>query len=193
MEFSEYSALHISEAQYSDGSFKDIENKVETEEVEETGEVSEVDELNAKIAELEAQIAERDDTILRKIAEFENFKRRENQNKDKLTEFVKANTLKELLPSIDNIERALSADDSAVDYAKGVSMTVKGLLDALTKIGLEEINPENQPFDVDFHQAIMKVEDESVGENTVVEVLQKGYKLGDTVLRYAMVKVANCD
>lgn len=172
---------------------KDIENKVETEEVEETGEVNEVDELNAKIAELEAQIAERDDTILRKIAEFENFKRRENQNKDKLTEFVKANTLKELLPSIDNIERALSADDSAVDYAKGVSMTVKGLLDALTKMGLEEINPENQPFDVDFHQAIMKVEDESVGENTVVEVLQKGYKLGDTVLRYAMVKVANCD
>ena len=119
---------------------KDIENKVETEEVEETGEVSEVDELNAKIAELEAQIAERDDTILRKIAEFENFKRRENQNKDKLTEFVKANTLKELLPSIDNIERALSADDSAVDYAKGVSMTVKGLFDALTKMGLEEIN-----------------------------------------------------
>ena len=172
---------------------KDIENKVETEEVEETGEVNEVDELNAKIAELEAQIAERDDTILRKIAEFENFKRRENQNKEKLTEFVKANTLKELLPSIDNIERALSADNSAADYAKGVSMTVKGLLDALTKMGLEEINPENQPFDVDFHQAIMKVEDESVGENTVVEVLQKGYKLGDTVLRYAMVKVANCD
>lgn len=152
-----------------------------------------VDALKEKIAELEKQVAERDDMLLRKAAEFDNYKRRENQNKEKLTEFIKANTLKEVLPSIDNIERALAADENSADYAKGVSLTVKGLLDALTKTGLREINPENEEFDVNFHQAVMKVEDETVGENIVVQVLQKGYKLGETVLRPAMVKVANCD
>lgn len=153
----------------------------------------ETEELKAKIEELEKQVAERDEMLLRKAAEFDNYKKRENQNKEKLTDYVKGNTLKELIPSIDNIERALSADDSSADYAKGITMTVKSLLDSLHKLGLEEINPENEPFDVNFHQAVMKVDDDSVGENTVVQVLQKGYRLGDTILRHAMVKVANCD
>ena len=153
----------------------------------------EIDTLKETVKKLEEQVAERDDMLLRKIAEFDNFKKREAQNKERMAEFVKGNTLKELLPSVDNLERALVADENSADYAKGVAMTVKSLLDALTKIGLEEINPENQPFDVNEHQAVMQVEDESVGPNTVVQVLQKGYKLGDTVLRHAMVKVANCD
>ena len=93
----------------------------------------------------------------------------------------------------DNINRAIAADETAADYAKGVAMTVKSLTDALKKLGLEEINPINEEFDVNFHQAVMRVEDDSVGNNIVVEVLQSGYKLGDNVLRYAMVKVANCD
>ena len=153
----------------------------------------EVTELKTKIEELEKQVAARDDMLLRKAAEFDNYKKRENQNKEKLTELVKASTIKELIPSLDNIERALSADDQSADYAKGITMTVKGLTDALHKLGLEEIDPENEPFDVNFHQAVMKVDDDSVGENTVVQVLQKGYRLGDTVIRHAMVKVANCD
>ena len=72
-------------------------------------------------------------------------------------------------------------------------MTIKGLTEALTKLGLEEINPVGEEFNVDMHQAVMRVEDESVGANVITEVLQTGYKLGDNVLRYAMVKVANCD
>ena len=78
-------------------------------------------------------------------------------------------------------------------FAEGNEDLCKKLTDALKKLGLEEINPINEEFDVNFHQAVMRVEDDSVGNNIVVEVLQSGYKLGDNVLRYAMVKVANCD
>ena len=101
--------------------------------------------------------------------------------------------MKAILPSLDNINRALLADENSADYVKGVSMTIKGLLDALKKEGLEEINPKGETFDVNFHMAVMKVEDENAGENEITKVLQTGYKLGDTVLRPAMVEVANCD
>lgn len=149
-------------------------------------------ELEAKIEELEVQLADMKDSYLRTLAEYDNFKKRETANRDKTAGFVKAETIKILLPAIDNINRALTADENSPDYAKGVTMTVKSLTDALTKLGLEEINPINEPFDVNYHQAVMRVEDDSVGENIVTEVLQTGYKLGDTVLRFAMVKVANC-
>ncbi len=151
------------------------------------------DGLQKKIEELEASLAETKDMLLRTAAEYENFKRRETANREKTAGFVKAETIKALLPSIDNINRAIQADSDSPDYAKGLTMTVRSLTDALKKLGLEEINPKNEPFDVNFHQAVMRVEDDSVGENVVVEVLQPGYKLGDSVLRHAMVKVANCN
>ena len=152
-----------------------------------------VSELEEKIESLEKQLAETKDMLLRTAAEYDNFKKRETANREKSANFVKGDTIKALLPSIDNISRAMAADESSPEYAKGVAMTIKGLTDALKKLGLEEINPVNEPFDVNLHQAVMRVEDDSVGENIVVEVLQTGYKLGDNVLRHAMVKVANCD
>lgn len=152
-----------------------------------------VRELEEKIESLEKQLAETKDMLLRTAAEYDNFKKRETANREKSANFVKGDTIKALLPSIDNISRAMAADENSPDYAKGVAMTVKGLTDALKKLGLEEINPVNEPFDVNLHQAVMRVEDDSVGTNIVVEVLQTGYKLGDNVLRHAMVKVANCD
>lgn len=152
-----------------------------------------VSELEEKIESLEKQLAETKDMLLRTAAEYDNFKKRETANREKSANFVKGDTIKALLPSIDNISRAMAADESSPEYAKGVAMTIKGLTDALKKLGLEEINPVNEPFDVNLHQAVMRVEDDSVGGNIVVEVLQTGYKLGDNVLRHAMVKVANCD
>lgn len=152
-----------------------------------------VRELEEKVESLEKQLAETKDMLLRTAAEYDNFKKRETANREKTANFVKGDTIKALLPSIDNISRAMAADESSPEYAKGVAMTIKGLTDALKKLGLEEINPVNEPFDVNLHQAVMRVEDDSVGENIVVEVLQTGYKLGDNVLRHAMVKVANCD
>ncbi len=142
---------------------------------------------------LKAELAAAKDMLLRTAAEFDNYKKRETAAKEKLAEFTKGETLKALLPSLDNINRALEADPDSPDYAKGVAMTVKGLSDALKKLGLEEINPQGEPFDVQYHQAVMRVEDENLGKNVVAQVLQTGYKLGDNVLRHAMVKVANCD
>ena len=180
-----------------------IENEAVNAEVEETKaekggkhskkEDKRLKEAEEKIEKLENELKEAKDMLLRTAAEFDNFKKRETANREKTASFVKAETIKALLPSIDNINRAMQADENAADYAKGVAMTVKGLLDALKKLGLEEINPENEPFDVNYHQAVMRVDDDTVGENIVVQVLQPGYKIGDTVLRHAMVKVANCD
>ena len=99
--------------------------------------------------------------------------------------------MKKLLPVADNIKRATASDPTSPDYVKGMEMIVKQLSDALAGIGLKEIEAEGKPFDPHFHEAVMHVEDDTLGENTVMQVLQPGYQLGDTVLRPAMVKVAN--
>ncbi len=143
--------------------------------------------------QLKAELQETKDMLLRTAAEFDNYKKRETAAKEKLSSFVKGETLKAILPSLDNIQRALSADENSEGYAAGVSMTIKGMLAELNKLGLEEINPVGEKFDVNFHMAVMKVDDDTVDENTVTEVLQVGYKLGENCLRPAMVKVANCD
>ena len=151
------------------------------------------DKLKKENEELKTQLQEAKDMLLRTAAEFDNYKKRETAAKEKLSSYVKGETLKAILPSLDNIQRALSADENSEGYAQGVSLTIKGMLSELNKLGLEEINPKGEEFDVNFHMAVMKVEDETVGENIITEVLQTGYKLGDTLLRPAMVKVANCD
>ena len=131
------------------------------------------DKLVKENEQLKTELQETKDLLLRTAAEFDNYKKRETAAKEKLSSFVKGETLKAILPSLDNIQRALSADENSEGYAAGVSMTIKGMISELNKLGLEEINP--------------------VGENIVTEVLQVGYKLGDNCLRPAMVKVANCD
>ncbi|MBQ2676493.1 MAG: nucleotide exchange factor GrpE [Clostridia bacterium] len=154
---------------------------------------SELEALQAELQKVKQELEQKNDLLLRTAAEFDNFKKRETAAKEKLSGFVKGETIKALLPAVDNINRAMAADPESGDYAKGVAMTVKGLYDALKNMGLEEINPEGEEFDVNYHQAVMRVEDESVGANIVTQVLQMGYKIGDNVLRHAMVKVANCD
>lgn len=140
---------------------------------------------------LKAELEQTKDLLLRTAAEYDNFKRRSEKEKQDLSEYVRAATVKKLLGVADNIRRAQDSDSSSPDYVKGLEMIVKQLTDALTALGLKEIEAEGQPFDPRFHEAVMHVEDESLGENTVVQVLQPGYLLGDTVLRPAMVKVAN--
>jgi molecular chaperone GrpE len=91
----------------------------------------------------------------------------------------------------DNLERALKQETTDEAYAKGVEMTMKGLQDALTKLGVETIPALGETFDPNLHNAVMHVEDESAGENTIVEVFQQGFTCGEKVIRFAMVKVAN--
>lgn len=163
----------------------EIVNENEKVEVEMQNEVCEIDTLKSELENTK-------DLLLRTAAEFDNYKKRENANRERMSNFIKGETLKEILPCVDNMHLALQADETSESYAAGVKMSVKGLIEVLEKMGLEQINPIGQEFNANKHLAVMTVEDDTVGENIVTEVLQKGYQIKETVLRPAMVKVANC-
>ncbi len=144
-----------------------------------------------EIAALKEEIAKQKDLLLRTAAEFDNYKRRTTEQSVSAAEYVKAGMLKKLLPVFDNVDRAALADKESADYAKGVELTVKMLTEAVTELGMVEIGKVGEAFDPKFHEAVMHIDDESLGENVISQVLQKGYKIGDTVIRPAMVAVAN--
>ena len=146
-----------------------------------------------KESELEkalSELASTKDLFLRTAAEFDNFKKRTEREKASIAEYAKCNVLKELLPIFDNADRALAAPDGT-DYAKGLEMIIKQFATLPQKLSIIEVAQIGDTFDPNLHEAVMHVEDENLGENTIAEVLQKGYKFGDTVIRPAMVKVAN--
>lgn len=131
------------------------------------------------------------DQFLRSRADFENFRKRAEREKSDFFKYALANTLRELLPVLDNFERALAADTGSVDdFRKGVEMIYRQLLEALQKAGMQEIASENALFDPTLHEAVMREERHDVPSHTVLQVLQKGYTLQDRLLRPAMVKVA---
>ena len=132
-----------------------------------------------------------DDRFLRLAAEYDNYRKRTAKEKESIWNDAKADTAAAFLPVYDNLERALKQDTADEAYKKGVEMTMTQLRSVLEKLGITEIPALGQPFDPARHNAVMHVEDESAGENTVVEVFQQGYALGDKILRFAMVKVAN--
>lgn len=144
-------------------------------------------ELEALKAELEAK----QDLLLRTAAEFDNYKKRTEKEKIFTAEYAKASVMKTLLPILDNAERANEFEHGTEQYNKGIEMIVKQLSDLSAKLGLVEIGAVGEPFDPNLHEAIMHIEDENLGENVISQVLQKGYKFGDTVVRPAMVQVAN--
>ena len=128
---------------------------------------------------------------LRLMAEFGNFKNRTAKEKDNIYGDAVAGTLRELLPVLDNLQRALDSPCADEDYKKGVELIHKGLWEIMTGMGVEEIAATGVPFDPDIHNAVMHIEDDSLGKNTVAQVLQKGYRMGERILRYAMVQAAN--
>lgn len=130
------------------------------------------------------------DRLVRTIAEYDNYRKRTAKEKEGIYTDACEDVLKQMLPVLDNLERALVADGNIEDLKKGVEMTVKQFNDSLEKLGVEEISAENG-FDPNFHNAVMHIDDESYEKNVVVEVFQRGYKRGDKVIRYSMVKVAN--
>lgn len=148
-------------------------------------------EAEKEIESLKAEISEQKNLLLRTAAEFDNYKRRTERESITAAEYTKANMLKKLLPVFDNIDRANAVDKQSTEYAKGVELTVKLLTEAVSNLGMVEIGKEGEQFDPNFHEAVMHIEDDSLGENVICKVLQKGYKIGDTVIRPAMVQVAN--
>lgn len=147
----------------------------------------------AEIEELQKQAEENYDKYLRLAAEFDNYKKRTQKEKEELSAFVAADIIEKLLPVIDNLERALSTceGDKDTPMYDGVKMVLKQCGDIFSAMGVAPIEAAGQPFDPNLHNAVMHVEDDSLGENIVAEELMKGYLYKDKVIRYSMVKVAN--
>ncbi len=146
--------------------------------------------LEAKIAELEALLKESEDKYLRMAAEYDNFRRRSREEKDALYESAVADTVSELLPVIDNLERASLYEDGE-KVKEGLVMTAKSVEATFSKMGVEGFGKSGDVFDPNIHNAVMHIDDEALGEGEIVEVFQKGYRKGKRVIRFAMVKSAN--
>lgn len=140
---------------------------------------------------LQEQIDSLNDKLLRTLAEYDNYRKRTMKEKDSIYPQAKADTVEKFLPIIDNFERAVQCECTDSEFKKGIEMIFNSFLQAMKELSVEEIGTEGEPFNPDVHNAVMHVEDEAYGENVVAQVLQKGYKIGDRVVRYAMVKVAN--
>ena len=149
---------------------------------------AELAELKKQLEEKEEAVKECEDKYLRMMAEYDNFRKRSAKEKEGVYADAYADCIANLLPILDNLERAGGSDNFEA-VKKGLEMTAKAFADALDKMGVTEI--ETKAFDPNLHNAVMHIEDESLGENEIVEVFQKGYAKGDKVIRYAMVKVAN--
>ena len=143
-----------------------------------------------RIAALEAELKEKDDKYLRMAAEYDNFRRRSREEKAAVYADALSDTVGELLPIIDNLERAAMYDDGE-KVKEGLMMTAKSVSAVLEKLGIETVGVAGETFDPNLHNAVFHVEDESLGEGEIVEVFQKGYKKGNKIIRFAMVKTAN--
>ncbi len=148
------------------------------------------EQLLSDIEALQAKLLEQEDIYKRMLAEYANYKRRTEQEKEQIGEFSRGETLRALLPVLDNLGRAVAAPEGP-EYKTGVDMTIRQLGEALKALGLEEIEALGKPFDPEIHHAVMREDADGVEPETVTEVLQTGYVLHGRVLRPAMVKVAN--
>ena len=144
-----------------------------------------------KKPDLKAEMDTLNDKYLRICAEYDNFRKRSQKEKDSLYGDVKAETLKKFLPVYANLVRALAQSTEDEAYRRGVEMIMNQFNVTMEKLGVTEIECLGKKFDPAFHNAVMHVEDEEKGENEIVEVFQKGFMMGDKVIRFAMVKVAN--
>lgn len=145
----------------------------------------------AEPAAPEAPAQNDSDKYLRLMAEFDNYKKRSIKERENIYTDVRVDTVTKFLPVYDNLERAMKAETADEAYKKGVEMTFNQLLDVFKKLGVEEIEALDKSFDPNFHNAVMHVEDETLGEGVIVEEFQKGFKIGEKVIRFSMVKVAN--
>lgn len=174
---------------------KTNKNAEKAEEKKVSEDVNTTDEAAEKKAEenpLEKELADTKDQLLRLTAEYANFRKRSEKEKNESFTFATAKAVGEILSVVDNLERALSNEQE--DYEglkKGVQMTFDGLMASLEKLGVTVYGESGDQFDPNFHNAVMHIEDESLGENVITDVFQKGYRINDKVVRPAMVKTAN--
>ena len=140
---------------------------------------------------LSAELDEQKDKYMRLMAEYDNFRKRSAKERLDISATTVGNTINEILPVFDNFERALNAETTDETYKSGVEMIFNQFGETLKKLGVEIIDPLGETFDPNIANAVNQIEDENLGENEVAQVFQKGYKIGDKIIRYAMVVVAN--
>ena len=136
-------------------------------------------------------LAQEHDSYLRLAAEYDNYRKRSQKEKDNLYTEIRSETVEKFLPVYDNLERALAQETQDAAFKKGVEMTMNQLVSVMEKLGVESFGAAGDHFDPQLHNAVMHIEDESLGENVVAQVFQKGFLLGDKVIRFATVQVAN--
>ena len=167
---------------------QEAEAEVEETPVEETAETPEAQE---PVNEYQEKYEKEHDQLLRLAAEYDNFRKRSAKEKDASYTNGKADTLAKLLPVYDNLERALNQACEDAAYKKGVEMTMNELVKIFTSLGVEIFGSVGDPFDPNLHNAVMHIDSEELGENVLSQVFQKGFRIGEKVVRFAMVQVAN--
>ena len=165
----------------------------ETEEKVSRGDKKKLKKAEAEIAELTSKLADANDKYLRLCAEYDNFRKRTAKEREGIYTDAYCDALEQILPILDNLDRAAQFADTDKEspMAKGLELTLKSFVETLEKMGVKEIEALGAQFDPNLHNAVMHVDDESLGENVVAEVFMKGYAKGEKVLRHSMVKVAN--
>ena len=151
------------------------------------------DEADKAAEDCAAKVAAEHDRYLRLAAEYDNYRKRSARERESIYSDVRADTVTKFLPVYDNLARALEQSTADEAYRKGVELIMTQFKDILSRLGVTEIEAMGPQFDPGLHNAVMRGEDETKGANEIVQELQKGFKLGDKVIRYAMVKVVNCD
>ena len=173
----------------------EAESEIEGEEAEQELLEEEQQSNDDQIEKLEQQVAEANDNVLRVQAEMQNLRRRSERDVENAHKFALDKFSADLLPVVDNLERALAAidsdDDSQKAIAEGIELTLKSFLDVLKRFKIEAVDPAGQPFDADLHQAVSMVPNPDLEPNTVMDVFQKGYTLNGRLIRPAMVVVSS--
>lgn len=169
---------------------ENVDEVSETEETSEDNDLNIIKTLKEENEKLKEELDGTKDRLLRLIAEYDNYRKRTVKEKEGIYSDAYVDVLKEIIPIIDNLERAVAADGSLEDLKKGIEMTMKGCQDSFAKLGVQEIDTTGE-FDPNLHNAVMHIEDENLGKNAIAEVFQKGYKKDDKIIRHTMVKVAN--
>ena len=167
------------------------EEVADSEDIENLDKDEYIAKLNNDLLEQKKRSDEYFDHLKRNMAEFDNFKKRMQKEKESMYSTIVADFVSELLPVMDNFEKAVDAETKDESYKNGMKMIYSQIDDLLKKAGVEEIEALGKEFDPNYHEAVMHIEDDKYKEKEIVEVFRKGYKLGDKVIRHTMVKVAN--
>lgn len=168
-----------------------VENTEETEHVCEEKKKEENQPEKTEEEKLKEQLEETKDQYLRLMAEYDNFRKRSAKERLELKDMATGNAVTEILPVIDNFERALQTETQDESYKSGVQMIFNQFMESLKKLNVEVIDPTGETFDPNIANAVNQIEDPELGENVVAQTFQKGYRIGDKIIRYAMVVVAN--